>query len=322
LEEQTYPEILRCNLASVILELKKLGIDDLVHFDYMDPPAPETVMRALELLNYLAAFDDEGNLTPLGDLMSVFPLEPQLAKMLIVSPEFKCSNEILSIAAMLSVPNPYLRPNSQRKEADEAKAQFAHPSGDHLSLLNLYHAYKGNPDANWCWNNYVSYRAMQQADNVRNQLKRSLEKSDLELLSTDFNDPSYYINIQKCLTTGFFMNSAHREGEKNGYLTLKDLQVVGIHPSTGLDNNPEFVIYNEFVLTTKNWIRTVTEVKPEWLWEYGSAYFDPSNTKAFPACEARNIFERIRDGKKYVSSKRSGGGDDKRDKKKKKKERY
>lgn len=61
LEEQTYPEILRCNLASVILELKKLGIDDLVHFDYMDPPAPETVMRALELLNYLAAFDDEGS---------------------------------------------------------------------------------------------------------------------------------------------------------------------------------------------------------------------------------------------------------------------
>ena len=82
------------------------------------------------------------DLTPLGDLMSTFPLEPQLAKMLIVSPEFKCSNEILSIAAMLSVPNPYLRPNSQRKEADEAKAQFAHPAGDHLSLLNLYHAYK------------------------------------------------------------------------------------------------------------------------------------------------------------------------------------
>jgi pre-mRNA-splicing factor ATP-dependent RNA helicase DHX15/PRP43 len=102
LEEQTYPEILRSNLASVVLELKKLGVDDLVHFDYMDPPAPETVIRALELLNYLAAFDDEGNLTPLGEIMAEFPLDPQLAKMLISSPEFKCSNEILSIAAMLS----------------------------------------------------------------------------------------------------------------------------------------------------------------------------------------------------------------------------
>lgn len=102
LEEQTYPEILRSNLASVVLELKKLGVDDLVHFDYMDPPAPETVMRALEVLNYLAAFDDDGNLTPLGAIMAEFPLDPQLSKMLISSSEFKCSNEILSIAAMLS----------------------------------------------------------------------------------------------------------------------------------------------------------------------------------------------------------------------------
>lgn len=82
------------------------------------------------------------DLTPLGEIMAEFPLEPQLSKMLICSPEFKCSNEILSIAAMLSVPNPFLRPNSQRKEADEAKAQFTHPDGDHLTLLNVYHAYK------------------------------------------------------------------------------------------------------------------------------------------------------------------------------------
>lgn len=102
LQEQTYPEILRSNLANVVLTLKKLGIEDLVHFDFMDPPAPETLMRALELLNYLGALDDEGNLTKLGELMSEFPLDPQMGKMLVVSPDFNCSNEILSIAAMLS----------------------------------------------------------------------------------------------------------------------------------------------------------------------------------------------------------------------------
>jgi HrpA-like RNA helicase len=85
-----------------VLTLKKLGIDDLVHFDFMDPPAPETLMRALELLNYLGALDDDGNLTKLGQLMSEFPLDPQMSKMLVVSPEFNCSNEILSITAMLS----------------------------------------------------------------------------------------------------------------------------------------------------------------------------------------------------------------------------
>jgi pre-mRNA-splicing factor ATP-dependent RNA helicase DHX15/PRP43 len=102
LQPQTYPEILRSNLANTVLTLKKLGIDDLVHFDFMDPPAPETLMRALEVLNYLGALDDEGNLTKLGEIMSEFPLDPQLSKMLVVSPEFNCSNEILSISAMLS----------------------------------------------------------------------------------------------------------------------------------------------------------------------------------------------------------------------------
>ncbi|RUO95588.1 P-loop containing nucleoside triphosphate hydrolase protein [Jimgerdemannia flammicorona] len=102
LQEQTYPEILRSNLGSVVLQLKKLGIDDLVHFDFMDPPAPETLMRALELLNYLEALDDDGNIMPVGEVMAEFPLDPQLAKMLMSSPKFKCSNEILSITAMLS----------------------------------------------------------------------------------------------------------------------------------------------------------------------------------------------------------------------------
>lgn len=93
--------------GTVVLQLKKLGIDDLVHFDFMDPPAPETLMRALELLNYLAALDDDGNLTDLGAVMAEFPLDPQLAKMLIASCNHNCSNEILSITAMLSGENLY-----------------------------------------------------------------------------------------------------------------------------------------------------------------------------------------------------------------------
>jgi len=119
LEEQTHPEVLRSNLANTVLELAKLGItvcmsgnssqveysfelQDLVHFDWCDPPAPETIMRALEQLVYLSALDDKGNLTDLGSMMAEFPLDPQMSKMLIVSPEFKCSNEILTIVSILS----------------------------------------------------------------------------------------------------------------------------------------------------------------------------------------------------------------------------
>lgn len=140
--EQTYPEILRSNLGSTVLELKKLGIQNLVKFDFMDPPAPETMMRALEELNYLACLDDEGELTALGRLCAEFPLDPQLAVMLVTSPEYYCSNEILSLTALLSVPSVFIRPANKRSQADEMKKQFAHPEGDHLTLLNVYHAFK------------------------------------------------------------------------------------------------------------------------------------------------------------------------------------
>lgn len=268
--ESTYPEILRSNLSSTVLELKKLGVDDLVHFDLMDPPAPETLMRALEELNYLACLDDDGNLTQLGRLASDFPLDPALAVMLISSPEFYCSNEILSITALLSVPQVFVRPPAQRKRADEMKNLFAHPDGDHLTMLNVYHAYRSNEaqenPKQWCHDHFLSQRALQSADNVRSQLLRIMERQDLDMISTDFEDKKYYENIRRALCAGFFMQVAKKDtGGKSQYLTIKDNQNVLLHPSTVLAHEAEWVLYNEFVLTTKNYIRTVTAVKPEWL---------------------------------------------------------
>ncbi|KAJ8063182.1 hypothetical protein OCU04_008421 [Sclerotinia nivalis] len=276
--EQTYPEILRSNLANTVLELKKLGIDDLVHFDLMDPPAPETLMRALEELNYLACLDDDGNLTQLGKLASEFPLDPALAVMLISSPEFYCSNEILSLTALLSVPQVFVRPASARKRADEMKDLFAHPDGDHLTMLNVYHAFKGeNAQADpkrWCHEHFLSLRALQSADNVRLQLKRIMEKSELNLVSTDFNDKSYYTNIRRALVAGFFMQVAKKEATGKTYKTVKDDQIVLLHPSTVLKQDAEWVLYNEFVLTTKNYVRTVTAIRPEWLLDIAPTYYD------------------------------------------------
>eukprot|EP01147_Barroeca_monosierra_P003949 gene3949-6412_t len=286
MQENTYPEILRSNLSSVILQLKKLGIDDLVHFDFMDPPAPETLMRALELLNYLGALDDEGELTELGSMMSEFPLDPQLSKMLIGSVAFKCSNEILSVASMLSVPNCFLRPNDARRAADEAKSRFAHVDGDHLTLLNVYHAYKQNQEsAQWCWDNFIQHRALKSADEVRKQLGRIMERLGLERVSTDFHSKDYYTNIRKAMTSAFFMQ---RSGH---YLTVKDNQVVMLHPSTTLDQKPEWVLYHEFVLTSKNYIRTVTQIQADWLLELAPHYYDMGN---FPECEAKRILTRMR----------------------------
>ncbi|KAI7641749.1 putative pre-mRNA-splicing factor ATP-dependent RNA helicase, partial [Hortaea werneckii] len=250
---QSYPEILRSNLASTVLELKKLGIDDLVHFDLMDPPAPETLMRALEELNYLACLDDEGELTALGKLASEFPLDPALAVMLISSPEFYCSNEILSLTALLSVPQLFVRPAAARKRADEMKDLFAHQDGDHLTMLNVYHAFKSpaaqdNPKQ-WCHDHFLSFRALQQADNVRLQLRRIMEREELELVSTPLEDKKYYENIRRALAAGFFMQVAKKDSSGKTYVTVKDNQSVLLHPSTVLAQDSEWVVYNEFVLT-------------------------------------------------------------------------
>lgn len=303
--EQTYPEILRSNLASTVLELKKLGIDDLVHFDFMDPPAPETMMRALEELNYLACLNDDGDLTSLGRAASDFPLDPALAVMLISSPEFYCSNEILSLVALLSVPSVFTRPNTARKQADEMRKLFSHEDGDHCTLLNVYHAYKNNVDdpKDFCYQYFLSHRALMSADNVRNQLQRIMERHDIDLVSTPQEDSKYWPNIRRSLVSGFFMQVA-RKGEKNNYTTVKDEQKVLIHPSCGIERAPEWVIYNEFVLTSKNYIRTVTTIKPEWLLEIAPVYYD---LKEFDKGEIKSALLKIQDNKGRKADIRNGG---------------
>ncbi|KAJ3989211.1 P-loop containing nucleoside triphosphate hydrolase protein [Lentinula detonsa] len=293
LEEQTPPEILQSNLANAVLELAK------IRFDYLDAPAPETLMRALELLNYLAALNDEGELTALGGVMAEFPLDPQLAKTLIVSPEFKVSNEILTITAMLSIPNVWLRPPNQRAAADQAKAMLTVPEGDHLTLLNVFNNYSQNKDErNWAWNNFLSTRALAQAENVRAQLLRTMEKYDVGVISLE-DERKRNIGIRQALTCGFFMQVAHKEGEKGSYLTVKDDQVVALHPSCGLDTQPEWVLFNEFVLTKRPYIRTVTEVKPEWMLEYAPVYFDLAS---FPGGETKRALQRVANRRRGTSN--------------------
>lgn len=166
--------------------------------------------------------------------------------------------------------------------------RFAHIDGDHLTLLNVYHAFKqskfanfhamktynlqthplfrttGSEDPNWCYENFINFRSLKSADNVRQQLARIMDRFNLKRTSTEFTSKDYYVNIRKALVQGFFMQVAHLE-RTGHYLTIKDNQNVQLHPSTCLDHKPDWVIYNEFVLTTKNYIRTVTDVKREWL---------------------------------------------------------
>lgn len=126
--------------------------------------------------------------------------------------------------------------------------------------FNLFFGLAGSEDPNWCYENFINFRSLKSADNVRQQLARIMDRFYLKRSSTDFTSKDYYVNIRKALVQGFFMQVAHLE-RTGHYLTIKDNQIVQLHPSTCLDHKPDWVIYNEFVLTTKNYIRTVTDVK-------------------------------------------------------------
>jgi len=296
LPERTYPEILRSSLSAIVLTLKLIGIDDLVRFEYLDPPSPEALMRAIEALNFLGFLDDEGELTHQGRQAAQFPLDPQLAKMLIESPGHKCSNEALSIAALLSVPAIFNTPADEAKShkaADEAKSRFAHLDGDHLTLLNVFHAYKqqvqsGVDPLKFCADNYINARSMRSAELVREHLKRTMDQLGLPTVSTDFQDKEYYPNIRRCLMSGFFMQVAHLDKDK--YKTVKEAQAVTLHPSTVLQSKPDWVLYHEYLLTSRSFVRTVTQVRGEWLLDFAPECYD---FQRLPRSEARSQLERM-----------------------------
>jgi len=207
----------------------------------------------------------------------------------------------------------FQRPAFARSEADAAKKRFAHVDGDHLTLLNVYHAFKQQEGSganleNWCYNNFLNLRSLKSADNVRTQLKRLMERYELDTnLKNSFDDKvTYYNSIRRCLVNGFFMQvscslvsvtSSRTDTlqiaykKDKGYMTIKDDQVVSVHPSSVLSTEPEWILYNEFVLTTRNYVRTVTDVKGQWLvdpegWVGKSGYFDPSTFRPGPAKKA------------------------------------
>ncbi|XP_031371555.1 pre-mRNA-splicing factor ATP-dependent RNA helicase DEAH1 [Punica granatum] len=284
LEDNTTPEIQRTNLANVVLTLKSLGIHDLLNFDFMDPPPSEALLKALEMLYALGALNKLGELTKSGRRMAEFPLDPMLSKMIVASDKYKCSDEVISIAAMLSVGNSiFYRPKDKQVHADNARLNFHLGNvGDHIALLKVYNSWKEtNYSTQWCYENYIQVRSMKRARDIRDQLEGLLERVEIEMTS-NLNDLDA---IKKSIISGFFPHSARLQ--KNGsYKTVKHSQTVHIHPSSGLAQAlPRWVVYHELVLTTKEYMRQVTELKPEWLVEIAPHYYqlkdveDPTSKK-------------------------------------------
>nr|CAB3470519.1 unnamed protein product [Digitaria exilis] len=266
----TTPEIQRANLGWMVLNMKAMGINDLLTFDFMDPPARQALISATEQLYSLGALDGEGLLTKLGRKMAEFPQEPPLSKMLLASVDLGCSDEILTIIAMIQTGNIFHRPREKQAQADRKRSNFFQPEGDHLTLLTVYETWKAKGFSGpWCVENFVQVNSLRRAQDVRKQLLEIMDKYKLDVGSAG-NNP---VKIGKALAAGFFFHAA-RKDPNGGYRTLADHQQVYIHPSSALfHQQPQWVIYHEIVMTTKEYMREVTAVDPRWLVELAPRFY-------------------------------------------------
>ncbi|CAH9114224.1 unnamed protein product [Cuscuta epithymum] len=271
---QGIPEIQRSNLVSCIIQLKALGIDNILGFDWPASPSPEAMIRALEILYSLEVLDDDAKLTsPTGFQVAEIPMDPMISKMILASSASGCSEEIITISAVLSVQSIWISLRGVQKEMDEAKSRFAAAEGDHVTFLNVYKGFiQSKQSSKWCQNNFINYHAMKKVMEVREQLRRTALRLGLSLKSCEGD----MLVLRKAITMGFFANACRLEPySHNGmYKTIRSSQEVYIHPSSILFRvNPKWVIYQTLVSTDRQYMRNVISIDPCWLREAAPHFY-------------------------------------------------
>ncbi|KAK5940568.1 DEAH-box RNA helicase prp16 [Knufia obscura] len=272
---QTIPEIQRTNLANTVLLLKSLGVKNLLDFDFMDAPPQDVITTSLFDLWALGALNHVGDLTEMGRSMTPFPMEPSLAKILITScePAYQCSEEVLTIVSMLSVPSVFYRPKERQEESDAAREKFFVPESDHLTLLHVYSQWKSNGFSDgWSIRHFLHPKALRRAKEIRDQLHDIMvtqQKMTLTSCGTDWDV------VRKCICSGYYHQAAKVKGIGE-YINLRTSVTVQLHPTSalyGLGYLPDYVIYHELILTSKEYMSCVTSVDPHWLADLGGVFY-------------------------------------------------
>ncbi|XP_061347272.1 pre-mRNA-splicing factor ATP-dependent RNA helicase DEAH10 isoform X2 [Gastrolobium bilobum] len=289
LEDSTMPEIKRCNLSNVILQLKALGVDDILGFDFIEKPSKAAIIKSLEQLFLLGALTDDCRLSdPVGHQMARLPLDPAYSKALILASQFNCLEEMLITVAMLSVESIFYAPRDKLEEARTAMKCFSSSEGDHITLINVYRASNdflekrsmemGKTKSEkvlrkWCKENYVNSRSLRHARDIHKQIQGHVEQMGLNLASCGDDMLQY----RRCLAASFFLKAAVKQPEGT-YRALASGQVVQIHPSSVLfQQKPECLIFNELVQTNKKYVKNLTRVDYLWLTELAPQYYAMHN---------------------------------------------
>lgn len=283
---QTIPEIQRTNLSNTVLMLKSLGVKDLLDFDFMDPPPQDTITTSMFDLWALGALDNLGDLTNLGRKMSAFPMEPSLSKLLITSVEYGCSEEMITIVSMLSVPNVFYRPKERQEEADAQREKFWVHESDHLTYLQVYSAWRANRySEGWCVKHFLHGKSLRRAKEIREQLVDIMAMQKMEMVScgTDWDV------VRKCICSGYYHQAAKYKGSGE-YINLRTSVAVQLHPTSSLyaSHPPDYIVYHELILTAKVYVSTVTAVDPHWLADLGGVFYSIKE-KGYSAGQRRMI---------------------------------
>lgn len=268
----TVPEIQRTNLANTVLLLKSLNVEDLLEFQFMDPPPQDNILQSLYQLWTLGAVDNTGSLTKMGRKMVEFPLDPPLSKMLIVASDMGCCEEVLTIVSMLSVPAIFSRPRGREEESDAAREKFQVPESDHLSYLYVYKQWKSNKySATWCKEHFIHVKAMKKVREVRSQLKDILKSLKMPLESCGFENDV----VRKTICSAYFHQAARLKGVGE-YANCRTGMPCNLHPSSalyGMGYSADYVVYHELIMTSREFMQCVTSVDGYWLAELGPMFF-------------------------------------------------
>ncbi|BGP54044.1 hypothetical protein JCM8202_003043 [Rhodotorula sphaerocarpa] len=270
----TPPEIARSDISLLVLQLKSLGIQNVLRFDWMTSPSSMMLERALEFLYCLGALDDEGKLTkPLGVRMAEMPIDPMMSKILLDSHAFGCSDEILTIAAMTSVQNVFILDEGDSVRGELERRKFTVEEGDHLTALNAYNAFVkyGRKSSKWCHTHRLNFKALSRALSIRTQLSKYLKRFDIPLVSCGED----HSKVRRCLTSGYFRNAAVVQPDGT-YRSVQEGTVLHAHPSSVLFTrtpSSPYVIYHEVIETTKRFMREITAIEQDWLVELAGHYY-------------------------------------------------
>lgn len=280
LVEQTVPEIQRSDLGSVILLMLATGIEDIVHFPFIDKPPLSQLSSAIEELYHLGAVNGDAKLSEVGQMIASIPIEPKHAKCLVAAKKFGCTAEIATIVSILDQQGSILyRPKEQAQLADLAHGSFKNPYSDHITYLNAYDAYVANGrDREWCDKNFVNYKIISRAEKTRGQLISLLRKFKIDIVSISRQNLDREKLIIRGLLEGLFMQTAmlnFSAGKK--YIFLIGSKDASIHPSSSVKRTPKWIVWSDYIFTTQAFVRTISEIQPEWLFEASPSYFDTKN---------------------------------------------